>query len=163
MRYKVLLLTLFFLVESSTIVQSARLENRIAEFAAMDKITSRVLKFDVEINKSVQFRSLKIVPRVCYSRDGHESPRVDSFVEISEMSTKEVASSIFSGWMFADSPAMNAVDHPIYDVWLIKCKNPIDNSYRNNDKSVYNDKNNTADNSNIPPQISDNKSDKSVT
>lgn len=131
MKHRVLFLALLFFFNTAGIVKSARFENKIAEFAGMDKITGRILRFDVDINRSVQFGSLKITPMVCYSRDDKEIQRVDSFVSISEISTDHTVRSIFSGWMFADSPAMNAIDHSIYDVWLIQCKNPIKDSDKN--------------------------------
>ncbi|AHA28233.1 DUF2155 domain-containing protein [Candidatus Liberibacter americanus] len=136
MKYVVLISTLFFLANSATVVKSSRLENRVAEFAGLDKITSRVLTFDVEINKLTQFGSLKILPRVCYSRDDREAQRVDAFVEISDTPIDHNSGLIFSGWMFADSPSMNALDHAIYDIWLIRCKNPIKSSHYNENYSV---------------------------
>ncbi|MBA5724086.1 DUF2155 domain-containing protein [Liberibacter sp. Z1] len=96
----------------------------------MDKITGRIVIFDVEIDQTVQFGALEITPRVCYSRDDNEVQQVDSFVEITETTLDRLVKKIFSGWMFADSPALNAVEHPVYDVWLKRCKKPFDISYK---------------------------------
>ncbi|OMH86890.1 hypothetical protein BWK56_03370 [Candidatus Liberibacter asiaticus] len=133
MKYRVLLLILFFVFSHAKFANSARFANKVAVFAGMDKITGRVLTFDVEINQSTQFGSLIIKPMVCYSRDDREAQRIDAFVSISEIFTDRIVRSIFSGWMFADSPAMNAIDHSIYDIWLMQCKDPINDSISNSE------------------------------
>ncbi|MBL0849220.1 MAG: DUF2155 domain-containing protein [Candidatus Liberibacter ctenarytainae] len=152
MKYKVILLTSFLFANSATIVCSARFENRIAEFTGLDKITGRILTFDVKINQSIQFGSLRIVPKVCYSRDDRDVQRVDAFTEISETTLDHVVRIIFSGWMFNDSPAMNAVDHPIYDVWLKQCKDPIKNtSQLSQEKPIKNSIDNSSQSSATDP------------
>ncbi|QTP64103.1 DUF2155 domain-containing protein [Candidatus Liberibacter africanus] len=155
LKHRVLLLCLLFVSSSATTANSARFSNKTAEFAGMDKITGRVLTFDIDINKSVQFGSLTIKPMVCYSRDDYEAQRVDVFVSISESSVDDhVVHSIFSGWMFSDSPAMNAIDHSIYDVWLIRCKNPITKSSSNSSLDTKKESN-----ENSPADLSSQKSE----
>ncbi len=99
-----------------------RISNPVAEFNGLDKITGRITSFDVYIGETVQFGALQVTPRVCYSRDDKETQRVDSFVEVEEITLDRKIRRIFTGWMFADSPGLNAVEHPIYDVWLKACK-----------------------------------------
>jgi hypothetical protein len=70
----------------------------------------------------VQFGALQVTPRVCYSRDETEAPKTTTFVEVDEITLDRKIRRIFSGWMFADSPGLNAVDHAVYDVWLEGCK-----------------------------------------
>jgi len=101
---------------------AARLENPVAEFAGIDKITGRITTFDVYVNETVQFGALQVTPKVCYSRDETEAQKIDAFIEVDEITLDRKIRRIFSGWMFADSPALNAVEHPIYDVWLTGCK-----------------------------------------
>jgi hypothetical protein len=101
---------------------AARLENPVAEFAGIDKITGRITTFDVYVNETVQFGALQVTPKVCYSRDDTEAQKIDAFIEVDEITLDRKIRRIFSGWMFADSPALNAVEHPIYDVWLTGCK-----------------------------------------
>ncbi|MBC2773654.1 DUF2155 domain-containing protein [Rhizobium sp. AQ_MP] len=101
---------------------AARLENPVAEFAGIDKITGRITTFDVYVNETVQFGALQVTPKVCYSRDESEAQKIDAFIEVDEITLDRKIRRIFSGWMFADSPALNAVEHPIYDVWLTGCK-----------------------------------------
>ncbi|MFC3071947.1 DUF2155 domain-containing protein [Shinella pollutisoli] len=101
---------------------AARIENPVAVFSGIDKITGRITNFDVYIGETVQFGALQVTPRVCYSRDETEAQKVTTFVEVDEITLDRKIRRIFTGWMFADSPGLNAVEHPVYDVWLIECK-----------------------------------------
>jgi hypothetical protein len=105
---------------------AARVENPVAEFSGIDKITGRITKFDVYLNETVQYGALQVTPKVCYSRDDTEAQKIDGFVEVDEITLDRKIRRIFSGWMFADSPGLNAVEHPIYDVWLTDCKKASD-------------------------------------
>lgn len=99
-----------------------RLTNPIAEFAGLDKITGRIITFDVYMDETVQFGALQVTPRTCYSRPPTEPPQTDAFVEVDEITLNRKVRRIFTGWMFADSPGLHAVDHAVYDVWLANCK-----------------------------------------
>ena len=99
-----------------------RITNPTAVFAGLDKITGRIISFDVAINETVQFGALQVTPRVCYSRPPTETPNTDAFVEVDEVTLQGEIKRIFTGWMFAASPGLHAVEHPIYDVWLTDCK-----------------------------------------
>lgn len=105
---------------------SDRIANPIAEFAGIDKITGRIITFDVYIDETVQFGALQVTPRVCYSRPQAEAPKTDSFVEVDEITLDRKIRRIFTGWMFAESPGLNAVEHAVYDVWLKECKQKSD-------------------------------------
>lgn len=99
------------------------LANPVATFAGLDKITGRITRFDVYIDETVLFGALEITPRACYSRPASDTlQRTSAFLEVNQMSLDGTGERIFTGWMFADSPALNAVDHAVYDVWLIECK-----------------------------------------
>ena len=102
--------------------QAERITNPVAEFTGIDKITGRIIHFDVYIDETVQFGALLVTPRVCYSRPDTEEPKTDSFVEVDEMTLDRKVRRIFTGWMFAESPGLNAVEHAVYDVWLKGCK-----------------------------------------
>jgi hypothetical protein len=106
----------------SSPAEAARIENRVAVFSGIDKITGRITTFDVYINETVQFGALQVTPRVCYSRDETETPKTTTFVEVDEITLDRKIRRIFTGWMFADSPALNAIEHAVYDVWLDDCK-----------------------------------------
>jgi len=101
---------------------AARISNSVAVFAGIDKITGRITTFDVYVDETVQYGALQVTPKVCYSRDETEAQKIDSFVEVDEITLDRKIRRVFSGWMFADSPGLNAVEHPIYDVWLTGCK-----------------------------------------
>lgn len=101
-----------------------RIENQIAVFSALDKVTARTSKIEVPLNSTVQFGALKVTPRVCYSRPPEEQPKTTSFVEVQEVQLDGEERRIFSGWMFAESPGLNAVEHPVFDVWLTECQKP---------------------------------------
>jgi hypothetical protein len=103
-----------------------RITNPVAEFTGIDKITGRIITFDVYINETVQFGALQVTPRVCYSRPDTEEPKTDSFVEVDEITLDRKIQRIFTGWMFAESPGLNAVEHAVYDVWLKSCKQKSD-------------------------------------
>lgn len=99
-----------------------QISNPVAEFTGVDKITGRIITFDVYINETVQFGALQVTPRVCYSRPATEEPKTDSFVEVDEITLDRKIRRIFTGYMLAESPGLNAVEHPVYDVWLKSCK-----------------------------------------
>ena len=103
--------------------QAQPLANPVATFAGLDKITGRITRFDVYIDETVLFGALEITPRACYNRPASDTlQRTSAFLEVNQMSLDGTSERIFTGWMFADSPALNAVDHAVYDVWLIECK-----------------------------------------
>lgn len=95
----------------------------VATLAGLDKITGRITRFDVYIDETVLFGALEITVRACYDRPSTDTlQRTSAFLEVDQRSLDGTAKRIFTGWMFADSPALSAVDHPVYDVWLVECK-----------------------------------------
>lgn len=102
-----------------------RIENSVAVFAALDKVTAKISRLEVPLNQTGRFGSLKITPRACYSRPPTEPPKTTTFVEVEEVMLDDQQKRIFSGWMFADSPGLNAVEHPVFDVWLTDCTAPL--------------------------------------
>ncbi|MBS9720615.1 DUF2155 domain-containing protein [Tianweitania sp. BSSL-BM11] len=107
-------------------VAAQRIKNPVAEFSGIDKITGRIINFDVYVNETVQFGALQVTPRVCYASPENQEPKTDSFVEVDEITLDRKIRRIFTGWMFAESPGLNAVEHPVYDVWLKACKKTSD-------------------------------------
>jgi hypothetical protein len=99
-----------------------KIKHPAAVFAGLDKITGRIISFEVAINETVQFGSLQITPRICFSRPTTEAPQTDAFAEVDEVNADKTYQRIFSGWMFADSPGMHGIEHPVYDIWLTDCK-----------------------------------------
>jgi hypothetical protein len=93
-----------------------------AVLSGLDKVTGRIITFDVAINETVQFGALQVTPRACYTRPPSETSTTDSFMEVDEVTLQGEVRRIFTGWMFAASPGLHAVEHAIYDVWLVDCK-----------------------------------------
>lgn len=106
--------------------QAQPIANPVATFAGLDKITGRITRFDVYIGETVLFGALELTPRACYNRAATETQRTSAFLEVDQRSLNGASKRIFTGWMFADSPALHAIDHAIYDVWLIECKTSTD-------------------------------------
>ncbi|MEW6767575.1 MAG: DUF2155 domain-containing protein [Pseudomonadota bacterium] len=101
-----------------------KIVNKQAVFAGLDKITGRIIKFDAEMGETVQFGALRIKPQACYTRPATASANTDAFVEVDEITLQGEVKRIFSGWMFAASPGLHGIEHPIYDIWLTDCKEP---------------------------------------
>jgi hypothetical protein len=101
-----------------------KIANGRAVFSGLDKITGRIISFDAGIGETVQFGALQVTARACYTRPPTEATNTDAFVEVDEVTLKGEIKRIFTGWMFASSPGLHAVEHPIYDVWLTDCATP---------------------------------------
>jgi hypothetical protein len=101
-----------------------RIENSVAVFAALDKVTAKISRLEIPLNHTASFGALKLTPRVCYTRAPTEPPKTTTFVEVDEVLLDGKEKRIFTGWMFADSPGLNAVEHPVFDVWLTDCSHP---------------------------------------
>ena len=105
-----------------TMAWADRITHPTAVFSGLDKITGRIISFEVAANETVQFGSLQITERACYTRPATEAPQTITFAEVDEIDAKKQYKRIFSGWMFASSPGLNGIEHPVYDVWLTDCK-----------------------------------------
>jgi hypothetical protein len=101
---------------------AAPLNNPVAVFSGLDKITGRIILFDVLIDETVQFGALQVTPRVCHTRPPTEPAQTTAFVEVDEITLANRIQRLFNGWMFAASPGLHAIEHPVYDVWLVDCK-----------------------------------------
>lgn len=99
-----------------------KIKNPTAVFAGLDKITGRIIAFEVAVDETVQFGALQLTPRICFSRPPTEPPNTTAFIEVDEVVKASDYRRIFSGWVFAASPGLNAIEHPIYDLWLTECK-----------------------------------------
>lgn len=102
-----------------------RIENGAALFSFLDKVTGRTSSREISLNDTFRFGSLVVKPRVCYSRPPTEPPKTTTFVEVDEIQLNGTEKRIFTGWMFAESPGLNAVEHPVFDVWLTGCAQPV--------------------------------------
>src|SRR6266480_2955702 len=101
-----------------------KIVNKKASFSGLDKITGRIINFDEDIGETVQFGALRVKTNACYTRPSTEAANTDAFVEVDEITLQGEVKRIFSGWMYAASPGLHGVEHPIYDIWLTDCKVP---------------------------------------
>lgn len=95
----------------------------IAVLQGLDKVTARVSTIEAPVGDTVKFGTLEIIARVCDKRPPEETPESAAFLDIWEVRPGEPAVSVFRGWMFASSPALSALEHPVYDIWVLDCKN----------------------------------------
>ena len=99
------------------------INGKVAQLQALDKITARISTLSAPIGKAIKFGTLEIIIRRCAFRPPEEPPENAAFLEITEIGNDETVPvrQVFSGWMFSSSPAVSAVEHPVYDVTLLDC------------------------------------------
>ena len=93
-----------------------------AVLQGLDKITARVTPIKVPIGQTVRFGTLEIQVKACTKRPPEEPPETAAYIEIQERKTGEQPARVFAGWMFASSPALSALEHAVYDVWVTDCQ-----------------------------------------
>jgi hypothetical protein len=94
-----------------------------AVLQGLDKVTARVSTIEAPVGQMVRFGTLEMIARTCDKRPPEETPESASFLDIWDARPGESAISVFRGWMFASSPALSALEHPVYDVWVLDCVN----------------------------------------
>ncbi len=100
----------------------AAAQQQVALLQGLDKITARISTFEAPLGETVRFGTFEIVARACEKRPPEEPPESAAFLEIVDLRPDSDAVRLFTGWMFASSPALSAVEHPVYDVWVIDCR-----------------------------------------
>jgi hypothetical protein len=88
----------------------------------IDKVAARTAKFEANLRQKVFYNTLIITAYACKTRPPEEPPESAAFLEVLERKPDGTTQKLFSGWMFASSPALNALEHPVYDVWVVSCK-----------------------------------------
>ena len=116
-----LLLPALFAAGIGIEAQAAEIPTNTAQMQAMDKITGRVSVINVPVNAEVKFGSFSVLVRDCRTRSPEETPENFAFVDVADTVNGNEQVNIFKGWMLSSSPALNAIEHPVYDVWLLKC------------------------------------------
>lgn len=94
----------------------------LAVLGGLDKITARVATIEAPVGEAVTFGTLQIIVRACKKRRPEENPESAAFLDIWEQKTGQPAQSLFRGWMFASSPALSAMEHAVYDIWVLDCR-----------------------------------------
>ena len=100
---------------------SFALLHNIVILQGLDKVTARVHTFEAPVESIIRFGTLEIIARQCDKRPPEETPESSAFLDILEIRQGEPTQSLFRGWMFASSPALSALEHPVYDVWVLDC------------------------------------------
>ena len=125
---KVLFFISFFYIFINTkiLVANEWLIGNIGVFQGLDKITARIKTFEVKVGVPKKFGILDIDLQKCVYSLPLDEPESIAYIKVLDKSEKysvnKDKSSIFEGWIFASSPALNAMEHPVYDVSLISCK-----------------------------------------
>jgi hypothetical protein len=101
---------------------TAQSQNQVAILQGLDKVTARISTIPAPIGQPVRFGALEIVVRACRKRPPEEPPESAALLEVRELKPSEAPAELFRGWMFASSPALSALEHPIYDVWVLDCR-----------------------------------------
>ena len=105
----------------ATTVGAAMIPQPIAILQGLDKVTGRVQTLEAPVGATIHFGTLEIIARTCRKRPPEEQPEAAAFLDIWEIKPGEPAASLFRGWMFASSPALSALEHPVYDIWVLDC------------------------------------------
>ena len=95
--------------------------HNIVVLQGLDKVTARVHTFEAPLEATIRFGTLEITVRQWDKRPPEETPESAAFLDILEVRKGEPTQSLFRGWMFASSPALSALEHPVYDVWVLDC------------------------------------------
>jgi hypothetical protein len=124
------LATIAGLAASAAQAQGPVIENRVAVLQGLDKVTARISPVRAPLETPTTFGTLEIVARTCRETPPTEPPESAAFLEIRELPPASdpdgPRTELFSGWMFASSPAVSALEHPVYDVWVVDCEEPIE-------------------------------------
>ncbi len=89
----------------------------------LDKVAARVSTFSGSVGAPIKFGTLEIRADTCVTHPPEETPENAAFLEIFQLLDGGKKEKVFSGWMFGSSPALSALDHPVYDVWVMRCEN----------------------------------------
>lgn len=95
----------------------------VAVLQGLDKVTARVSRIEAPVGETVRFGTLEIIARTCDKRPPEEAPESSAFLDVWEVRSGASSESVFRGWMFSSSPALSPLEHPVYDVWVIDCRN----------------------------------------
>ena len=115
------LCSLSVLVVVLPIVKPKAAPYQIAVLQALDKVTARVFTLKGTVGQTASFGTLEVLVRYCDKRPPEETPETTAYIEIRERRQGESTHRLFSGWMFGSSPAVSAIEHPVYDVCVVDC------------------------------------------
>lgn len=96
----------------------------IVEIRILDKVRAESRTYELAVGRTVAYANLRIRPRACRSSSPLDEPENAAFMQIWEIKPDKSSAWVFSGWMFASSPSLSAMDHPVYDIWVMNCRDP---------------------------------------
>ncbi len=105
---------------------AARAGGQVAVLQGLNKVTARVSTIEAAVEETVRFGTLEIAVRWCHKAPPDEPPESAAFLEIRDDKPGEPPVALFSGWMFASSPGLSALEHPVYDIWVLDCREAPD-------------------------------------
>ncbi len=100
----------------------AAADEKVAVLQGLNKVTARVSALEAPVDRPVRFGTLELTVRACHKAPPEEPPESTVFLEILDVKPGEAPVELFSGWMFASSPALSALEHPVYDIWVLDCR-----------------------------------------
>ena len=102
-------------------IGAAAADRRLAVLQALDKVVARTSELEAPLDKAVRFGTLRIVVRACHAAPPEEPPENAAFLEVDEMDHTGQATRLYTGWMFSSTPGLAALEHPVYDIWVLAC------------------------------------------
>ena len=122
-KFKLLFLALFLSLNFYFSLNSAtELEGNFTEIKVLDKISSKNKLVKLENGIEIQHKDLAIKSMKCKNSEFDDNPEVTAYIQVKDMSNKNKNDVyVFNGWMFSSSPSIAPFDHPVYDIWLVRC------------------------------------------
>ena len=117
-----LYLLIFYFIFISISYSKNQLEGSFTEIKILDKISSKNTLLKLKNGELLKFKDLSIQSLKCKNSEFDDNPEITAYIQVRDLSNQnnnEVF--VFNGWMFSSSPSITPFDHPIYDVWLVKC------------------------------------------
>lgn len=121
MKFKLFILFGFVLFSTVRPVAAEDISLEQVVLRGLDKVTGRLSTMTVKVGEKATFGALDIYVRVCYTHPPEETPENAAYLDVVE-NKEEGQLKLFSGWMFSSSPVLSAMDHAVYDVWVLKCQ-----------------------------------------
>jgi len=112
---------LILMLLPAAVIAAERIPGNMLILQGLDKVTARISTLNVKVGETVAFGTLQITLRACEKTPPEDPPETTAFLDILEQRDEEEAVSLFRGWMFASTPALSALEHPVYDVWVLEC------------------------------------------
>ena len=119
-----LFIILIFLFNFSASIKKNSLQGEFVEINVLDKVNSKKTNLKLKINEEIQFQNLIIKAKKCKNSEFDDNPEVTAYLQVMDVTEKDKDKVfVFNGWTFSSSPTLRPFDHPVYDIWLIKCYN----------------------------------------